>query len=131
MPGWFMLILSVCALAVSTALVLAILSGRRALERVELLLATVERGVDPLSSEARGLTTDARALTQEATRELRRTGDVIDQVHDAARGVARMVMAMANLTRAGQLVGLASALRRGVDVFVERLRRNGGNHHGH
>ena len=130
MPGWMALVLSVCALGITIALVLVLLSARRTLDRVEALLAVAEREIDPLALEARGLTADARALTQETTRELRRTGEVIDQVHDAAAGMTRVVTAMANLTRAGQIVGLASALRRGVDVFVERLRKDGGNHHG-
>ena len=130
MSGWFWVVLSLCLIAISAALVLAILSARRALERVTRLVEAAEREVNPLATEARGLTTDARALTQETTRELKRTGDVIDQVHDTAAGVARVVGALANLTRAGQLVGLASAVRRGVDVFVDRLRKNGGNPHG-
>ena len=130
MSGWLTLVLALCVVAVSTALVLAILSARRALERVGAILSVVEGAVGPLATEARGLTTDARAMTQETTRELRRTGEVLDQVHEAATGVGRIVNAMAKLTRAGQLVGLATGLRRGVDVFVERLRRNGGDHHG-
>ena len=130
MSGWFWLALSLCAIAISAAVVLAILSARRALERIARLVEAAEREVNPLATEARGLTTDARGLTQQTTRELRRTGEVIDQVHEAAAGVARVVGALANLTRAGQIVGLASALRRGVDVFVDRLRKNGGNHHG-
>ena len=130
MSGWLTLVLALCVVAVSTALVLAILSARRALERVGAILSVVEGEVGPLATEARGLTTDARALTQETTRELRRTGEVLDQVHEAATGVGRIVNAMAKLTRAGQLVGLATGLRRGVDVFVERLRKNGGDHHG-
>ena len=42
--------------------------------------------------------------------------------------MVRIVNALAKFTRAGQIVGLATGLRRGVDVFVERLRKNGGNH---
>jgi uncharacterized protein YoxC len=130
MSGWLTLVLAVCAVAISIALVLVLLSARRTLDRVTSLLASTEREINPLASEARGLTEDARALTQETTREVRRTGQVLDQVHEAAVGVGRIVGALANLTRAGQVVGLASAIRRGVDVFVERLRKNGGNHHG-
>ena len=130
MPGWLTVVLALCAVAISVALVLVLLSARRTLDRVGSLLVATEREVNPLATEARGLTADARALTQETTRELHRTGEVIDQVHEAATGIRRFVSAMANLTRAGQVVGLAAALRKGVDVFVERLRKNGGNHHG-
>jgi len=131
MSGWLTLVLALCLLAVSTALVLAILSARRAIQRVTAILAVAEHELGPIAVEARGLTSDARELTQETTRELRRTGDVIEQVHEAATGVVRVVNALSKLTRAGQIVGLATGLRRGVDVFVERLRRNGGDHHGH
>ena len=131
MSGWLTLVLAACAVAVTAALVLTILSARRALERAGDILSVVEQELGPLATEARGLTTDARGLTQETTRELRRTGEVLDQVHEAASGVVRVVHGLAKLTRAGQLMGLATGLRRGVDVFVERLRRNGGNHDGH
>jgi uncharacterized protein YoxC len=129
MSGWLTLALAMSVLAVSAALVLAILSARRTLEHVIAILTLVERELGPLATEARGLASDARGLTQETTRELRRTGEVLDQVHEAASGVARVVNAMATLTRAGQLVGIATGLRRGLDVFVERFRKNGGNHH--
>ena len=131
MSGWLTLVLALCLIAVSTALVLAILSARRAIQRVTAILTVAEHELGPIAVEARGLTSDARELTQETTRELRRTGDVIEQVHEAATGIVRVVNALAKLTRAGQIVGLATGLRRGVDVFVERLRKNGGDHHGH
>ena len=130
MAGWLALVLAACAVAVSTAAVLAILSARRTVDRAGAVLAIVERELGPLSTEARGLTSDARALTQETTRELRRAGDVIERVHAAADGVGRVVSAVAGLTRAGQIVGIVAALRRGLDVFVSRLRKEGGNHHG-
>jgi len=125
-----MVVLAGCAVAVSVAVVLLILSARRAIERTTAILAIAERELAPLTTEARGLTSDARALAQEATRELRRAGDVVDRVHDSAEGVSRIVNALAGLTRAGQVVGVAAAVRRGIDVFVQRMRKAGGNHHG-
>ena len=130
MSGWLTLVLALCLVAVSTALVLVILSARQVLQRVVAILSVVEHEVGPLATEARGLTTDARGLTQETTRELHRAGEVIDQVHEAATGIVRVVNVLSKLTRAGQLVGLATGLRRGIDVFVDRLRKNGGDHHG-
>jgi hypothetical protein len=130
MPVWLALVLAGCAVVISTALVLVLLSARRALDRTDAILAIAERELAPLAIEARGLTSDARALTQESTRELRRAGDVIDRVHETAEGVGRVVNALAGLTRAGQVVCLAAAVRRGVEVFVQRMRREGGDHHG-
>jgi uncharacterized protein YoxC len=130
MAGWLSAVLAVCALGVSIALVLAVLSLRQTVQRAGAVLAVVERELGPLASEARGLTADARTLTQEATREMRRAGDVIEHVNEAADGVGRVISAVAGLTRAGQIVGIAAAVRRGLDVFVSRLRKEGGNHHG-
>jgi uncharacterized protein YoxC len=130
MSSWLTLVLAACAVAISVAIVLAILSARRAIDRAGAVLGIVERELGPIATEARGLTADARGLTQETTRELRRTGEVIDQVHDAAAGMSRVVGALGSLTKAGQVVGLAVGLRRGIDVFVERMRKDGGNHHG-
>jgi hypothetical protein len=130
MPVWLAAVLAGCAVAITIALVLTLLSTRRAVERTGAILAHLERELTPLTAEARGLATDARALTQEATRELRRAGEVIERVHDAASGVGRVVHALAGFTRAGQVVGMAAAVRRGVDVFVQRMRKEGGNHHG-
>jgi uncharacterized protein YoxC len=130
MPVWLALVLAGCAVIIALAIVLVLLSARRALERTGAILAIAERELAPLATEARGLTADARALTQESTRELRRAGDVIDRVHNAAEGVGRVVNALAGLTRAGQVVGLAAAVRRGVDVFVSRMRNEGGHRHG-
>jgi hypothetical protein len=41
-----------------------------------------------------------------------------------------MVGGLAGLTRAGQAIGLVAGIRRGVDVFVERMRGNQGGNHG-
>jgi uncharacterized protein YoxC len=130
MPIWLSLVLAGCTVAISLAIVLVLLSVRRVVERTGAILAVVEHELGPLSGEARGLTEDARALTQETTRELKRVGDVVERVHEAADGVARVTTALAGLTRARQLVGVATALRRGIDVFVQRMRKEGGNHHG-
>jgi hypothetical protein len=40
------------------------------------------------------------------------------------------VSGLAGLTRAGQLVGMAVGLKRGFDVFVQRLSKEQGDHHG-
>jgi uncharacterized protein YoxC len=130
MPVWLALVLAGSALAISIALVLTLLSARRALERTGAILTIVERELTPLATEARGLAADARDLTQETTRELKRAGDVVERVHDAADGVVRIVNAVAGVTRVGQVLGMAVAVRRGLEVFVQRMRKEGGNHHG-
>jgi len=130
MAGWLSVVLAVCAIGISVAVVLALLSVRRTVDRAGAVLAVVEREMTPIATEARGLTADARALTQETTREVRRVGDVVEHVNEAAEGVGRLINAAAGLTRAGQIVGTVAAFRKGLDVFVGRLRKEGGNHHG-
>ena len=130
MPVWLPFVLAGSAVVVSIAMLLVLLSVRRALQRTGNVLAIIERELGPLTSEVLRLTEDARALTQETTRELKRAGDVVERLHEAADGVARVTNALAGLTRAGQLVGVVTALRRGIEVFVQRMRKEGGHHHG-
>ena len=69
-----------------------------------------------------------RGLTREAGRELERVGAVTDRVEDIATGLGRIVTTLGSLTRAGQIVGVAAGLKRGIDVFAHRLRHQGDHH---
>jgi uncharacterized protein YoxC len=131
MQPWAQLVLVVCAVALTAALVAAILALRKALSRTEAVLTIVEQELRPLIGQAHGLTEDIRELTRESRREVERIGEVTEHVARATDGVGRMVVGLAGLTRAGQIVGLAAGLRRGVDVFVNRLRRDEGDNDGH
>ena len=84
----------------------------------------------PLVTETRALMDDVRTFTREANREMKRVEAVTERVHDVADGVFRIVTAVAGITRAGQLVSLAVGIRKGLDVFVQRLRRGQGGQHG-
>jgi len=124
-------VLIVCAVALTAALVAVILALRRALRRADAVLAIVEEELRPLIGQAHGLTDELRDLTRETKREVVRIGEVTEHVERAADGLGRLVGALSGLARAGQVIGLAAGLRRGVDVFVSRLRRDeGDNSHG-
>lgn len=112
-----------CVVAITIATVLAVLALRRVLQRLEHVLTTVEREVSPTAAETQGLLSEARGLTREARDELARVGAVVDRTRDAMDKVGRTMATVASFTRAGQLIGLASSLRTGVDVFIRRLRR--------
>ena len=84
----------------------------------------------PLVGQAHGLTEEVRALTRESRQEVARIGEVTGQVQRAAEGLGRVASGLAGLARAGQLIGLAAGLRRGVDAFVHRMRREQGDDHG-
>jgi uncharacterized protein YoxC len=129
MQPWAQVVLIVCAVALTVALVLAILALRRTLRRTTAVLEILEQEMRPLVGQVHGLTDELRELTRESRREVMRIGDVTERVQTVADGLGRVVVGLAGLTKAGQIVGLAAGLRRGVDVFVQRLRR-GGDHDG-
>ena len=131
MLPWAQAVLIVCAVVLTAALAAAILALRRALRRTDAVLAIVEQELRPLVGQVHGLTDDVRDLTRETRREVARIGEVTEHVESAAAGMSRVVIALGGLARAGQVVGLAAGLRKGVDVFVSRLRRDeGDNSHG-
>jgi uncharacterized protein YoxC len=130
MQPWAQIVLVVCAVAVTGALVAAILALRQTLRRTGAVLEIVEQELRPLIGQVKGLAEEMRDLTRESRREVERVGEVTEQVQTVAEGLGRVVMGLAGLTRAGQVIGLAAGLRRGVDVFVKRLRRGQGDDDG-
>ena len=130
MPPWVIMVLVGCAVALTVALVPTILALRRTLRRAEVVLTIAEQELRPLISQAHALTEDVRLLTREASQELERVGDVTERVNAAAEGISRVASGLAGLTRAGQLIGMVTGLKRGFDVFVQRLSKEQGDHHG-
>ena len=129
MPFWVQMLLSLAAFALLVALVAAVWALRGVAQRAEAVLTIVEQELRPLIGQALALTEDVRGLTREAGRELERVGAVTDRVEDVATGLGRIVMTLGSLTRAGQIVGVAAGLKKGIDVVVHRLRHQG-DHHG-
>ena len=119
-----------CAVVLTIALVPTILALRRTLRRAEIVLTIAEQELRPLIGQAHALTEDVRLLTREASQEIERVGEVTERVNAAAGGIIRMATGLAGLTKAGQLIGMAAGLKRGFDVFVQRLSKEQGDHHG-
>lgn len=130
MPPWVMMVLVICALVLTVVLVPTILALRRTLRRAEVVLTIAEQELRPLIGQAHALTEDVRLLTREASQEIERVGEVTDRVSAAAEGITRVATGLAGLTRAGQLIGMAAGIKRGFDVFVQRLSKEQGDHHG-
>ena len=128
MPFWVQLLLSLASLALLLALVAAVWALRGVAQRAEAVLAIVEQELRPVIGQAVALTEDVRSLTREASRELERVGAVTDRVDDIAGAVGRIVGTLSGLTRAGQIVGVAAGVKKGIDVFVQRLRQQGDHH---
>jgi len=130
MQPWAQIVLIVCAVALTAALVSAIVALRRTLGRADAVLGIVEQELRPLIGQVNGLTQETRDFAREARHEIERIGDVTERVQTVADGVGRVVVGLAGFTRVGQFIGLAAGLRRGVDVFVHRLRREQGDDDG-
>jgi uncharacterized protein YoxC len=128
MPLWVQLLLSLAAFALLVALVAAVWALRAVAKRAEAVLTIVEQELRPLIGQTLALTEDVRVLTREAGRELERVGAVTDRVDDIATAISRVVGTLASLTRAGQIVGVAAGIKKGIDVFVHRLRHQGDHH---
>jgi uncharacterized protein YoxC len=127
MPFWVQMLLSLASLALLLALVAAVWALRGVAQRAEAVLTIVEQELRPVIGQAVALTEDVRSLTRDASRELERVGAVTDRVDDIAGAVGRIVGTLSGLTRAGQIVGVAAGIKKGIDVFVHRLRQ--GDHH--
>ena len=129
MPPWAQVLLTLSAVVLMLAFVAVALALRRLARRAESVLTIVEQEMRPLVGQAHALPEDVRALTREAGRELERVGAVTDKVGSVADGFARFVGVVGGLTRAGQLVGVAAGVKKGVRAFVQRLRKEQGDHH--
>lgn len=127
---WVPVLLSLCAVGLTIALVLALLALRRAALGLERVLARVEQEIAPLAAECRAIGEDVRMLTREASQEVERVRSITNRIDVLLEGVARLLVAVGGLTRVGQVVGIIAGVRKGVDVFVKRLQRHQGDQHG-
>ena len=130
MHSWTQPVLLACAVALTAALVALLLAVKRTAQRTDAVLRIVEEELRPLIGQAHSLTDEVRTLTREAHLEVKRVGEVTERVNNVAEGVERMVSALAGLTRAGQVIGMVAAVKKGVDVFVHRMSKDQGETHG-
>jgi uncharacterized protein YoxC len=117
-----------CGVAITIALVALLVALTRVARRTEAVLNIVAQELRPVVGQVNGLTEDLRTLTRQTTDEVGRLGVITDRVTEVTDGLARVVSSLGSLARAGQLVGMLAAVRKGVDVFVERFKQ--GDHHG-
>jgi hypothetical protein len=122
MSAWMQVVLTLCAIATTVALVLLLFAARRSVQRAETLLATVEREINPAVARLQSLTDALRGLSQQAHLELSRVGRLTERAIEVSHGVGRLLNAVSGVTRAGQLVGVATAVKRGFEVFLKRMR---------
>lgn len=129
MRFWTEIVVVICVVALTLVLVPAVVAVRRAAERAGRVLGILEQELRPLVGQVHALAEDLRALSAEAKDGLERVGVVTERVNDAALGLGRIVNVLGSLTRAGQLLGVAAGVKKGIDVFVHRLRKGQGDNH--
>jgi uncharacterized protein YoxC len=115
-------VLVVCAVVLTVALVVTLATFRRATARAEIVLQLVEREIRPLASQVEALAADVRALSQTANRELERVSSVVRRVEDISLKIARVVGVANNLASVRGITGVSSGLRTALSAFVSRLR---------
>jgi hypothetical protein len=130
MDLWWQIPVVLCAVALTVALVATVVALRQTLRRAERLLTAFEQEVAPTLVALRGLTEEAKAATREARMTAVRLSAMIERAHQVSEGLGTLVMGLWGLTRAGQIMGIAAAIRKGIDVFVQRLATPTGGNHG-
>ena len=75
-----------------------------------------------MASQIESLTGELRALSHVAIQELERISVVVRRLEDVSAKAGRLLGALSSLTRVGQLAGAAVGVKKGLDVFVKRLR---------
>ena len=132
MPTWFYAVLALCVVALTVALVAAIVAAAGAVRRAARVIAAleqeIERDLPPLLTGLHALIKELSRLSRGATNELERIGQITGRVKEVTDAAARLLGALAGLTRVGQLVGIAAGVKTGVDVFLHRLRQRGDGH---
>jgi uncharacterized protein YoxC len=113
-----------CVVALTIVLMSTLLSIKKTALRAESVLAQVEREIRPMASELETLTGELQKLSRNANDNLQRIGGIVDRVEDISVQAARVVGAVGGLTRIGQYAGMAAGVKRGVEVFLHRLKRH-------
>jgi uncharacterized protein YoxC len=111
-----------CVVALTIVLISTLLSIKKTALRAEGVLAQVEREIRPMASELENLTGELQKLSRNANDNLQRIGGIVDRVEDISVQAARVVGAVGGLTRIGQYAGMAAGVKRGVEVFLHRLK---------
>ena len=115
-------IILACVVALTIVLISTLLSIKKTAARAESVLAQVEREVRPMAKELESLTGELQKLSRNANDNLQRIGGIVDRVEDISVQAARVIGAVGGLTRIGQYAGMAAGVKRGVEVFLHRLK---------
>jgi hypothetical protein len=118
-------VLVVCAVAVAAALVSALVTLKKTASRAETVLHLLEREIRPMASQLGAVAEELRGLSREATRELERIGVLTRRADEITAKLVKVAGVLGGIGRVGQIAGIAAGLKRGLDVFVSRMRSRG------
>jgi uncharacterized protein YoxC len=128
MSTWMQVVITLCVVAATVVLIPMVITLRRSLHRVETVMLLLEQEVGPLAGELRRLTEEARTLVRQGNRELERLGVMAERVSEVSERIGHVVNIVSGFTRVGQVLGIAAGLKKGLDVFIHRMRRGRHNH---
>lgn len=115
-------VIVVCIVVLTGALVATLLALKKTALRAESVLHLLEQEIRPMASQIESLVGELRALSRHASQELERIGMMVERLEEASVKVARLLAALGGFTRIGQLAGAAAGVKKGVDVFISRLK---------
>lgn len=118
-------IIVVCVIALTAVLISTLRALKRTATRAETVLQLLEREIRPMASQLEALAEELRGLSRQATRELERVSIVVRRIDDISVKLGRLAGVASGLTKVGQIAGVAAGFKKGLDVFVARLRNRG------
>ncbi len=111
-----------CIVLLTAVLVSTLLALKKTALRAESVLHLVEQEIRPMASQIESLTAELHTLSHHANEELARVSAVVHRLEDVSVKVARLVGVLGGLTRVGQYASIATGVKKGLDVFIRRLR---------
>lgn len=121
MTNTLLLVILLCVVVLTAVLVPTLLAWKRAALRAETVLMLLEREIRPTASQIEGLAQELSSLSRHAGENMERMGVVIGRVDEVTTRIARVVGFVAGFTRVGQIVGTATGVKKGLDVFIAKL----------
>src|SRR5262245_18824278 len=115
-------VLVLCAVVVSAALVATLLALRKTARGAERVLDLVEREVRPALDQIPPLIAELREVSKGASEELAKMRTVVARAEDMSVKISKVVSALGTFTQVGQYASLAAGVKKGLDVFVRKLK---------
>jgi hypothetical protein len=112
----------ICVAVVSAVLIATLLALRRTALRADSVLQHVEREIRPMVSQLDALTAEMTGLSRSANEEMKRVGVVVRRADEISGKVSGLVGGLVAMTRYGQYAALLGGVRKGLEVFVGRLK---------